>query len=94
MKIIEKVKDLYKKTFDNEIQKIEVPREYWCDYRDIGRRLEGYKVLVKYRYKGWVDLFFIIDNDHFNLVSKEKALKNAMNFYEKTLFQINRQKTY
>lgn len=92
MKIIEKVKDLYNKTFNDEIQKIEPPHEYWCNYRDIGRRLEGYKIAIKYKYKGWSDMFFVIDNDHFKLVSKEKALKNATDFYEKALVNLQRQK--
>ena len=92
MKIIEKVKDLYKKTFDDEIIGIKPPREYWCDYRDVGHRLEGYKIAVTYKYKGLLDVFFIVDNDHFRLVSKEKALKNAMNFYEKTLTNLQQQK--
>lgn len=92
MKFVEKIKDLYNKTFNDEIIDIKPPREFWCDYRDIGRRLEGYKLKVQYKYKGWSDVFFSIDNDHLQLISKEKALKTAINFYEKVITNLQQSK--
>ena len=88
MTLIQKIKDFYEKTFHDEIVAIEEPREWWLEYRDIGRRLEGYIVPVTYKYRGKRNMCAWIDNDHMNLISKEKALQNATTFYNNVINKI------
>ena len=88
MTIKEKINNFIKRTFHDEIIAVEPPREFWMEYKDIGPRLEGYITTVTYKYRGKQNLVSTIDNDHFQLISPEKALKNAMNFYEKVTKKI------
>ena len=88
MKIKEKINNFIKRTFHDEIVAVEPPREWWMEYRDVGRRLEAYVVSVVYKYRGAQTAYFSVDNDHFLLVTPQKALKNANDFYLRTLQQI------
>ena len=88
MGIKQKFKLFITKTFHDEIIAVAEPREWWIEYRDIGKRLEGYIVTVTYKYRGKRNLYSVIDNDHFHLISPERALKDAKAFYSKTLQKI------
>ena len=88
MTLTQKIKNFYERTFRDEIVTVEPPREWWIEYRDIGRRLEGYIVPVVYKYRGKRNLCATIDNDHLNFISKEKALQNAMTFYNNAIKKI------
>ena len=83
MKISFKDKITYfiNRTFRDEIIAVEPPREMWVEYKDVGRRLEGYVVPVTYKYRGKQTIYSCIDNDHLCLVSPQRALKFATDFY-------------
>ena len=75
------IRNFIKREFHDEIVAIEEPREWWVEYRDVGKRLEGYVIPVTYKYRGKQNLYSIIDNDHWHLISQERALKKAQKFY-------------
>ena len=80
------------RTFHDEIIAIEEPREWWVEYMDKGRRLEGYIIPVTYKYRGKQDAYSVIDNDHFGLITQERALKKAQRFYSRTIQKLNAKK--
>ncbi len=90
VKLKERFNNFIERTFHDEIVAVEPPRECWMEYRDVGRRLEAYIVPITYKYRGVRNAYFDIDNDHFLLVTPEKALKNANSFYLKILQQIKK----
>lgn len=79
-----RLRDFIDKTFRDEIVDIEPPKEWWFEYRDVGKRLEGYIIPVTYKYRGRCYMYSSIDNDHFGLVTPQRALKEAERFYNKT----------
>ena len=82
------IKNFMKRTFHDEIIAVEEPREFVVKYKDIGDRLEGYIIPVTYKYRGKQNMYSMIDNDHWHLISKECALKRANKFYQQTLKKI------
>lgn len=88
-----RLKNLIAKTFCDEIIDIKKPQEWWVEYRDIGKRMEGYIINVTYKYKGNRNLYSFIDADHFRLVTAKKAKKAAWDFYDEVCKKINAQKT-
>ena len=77
------IRNFIKRTFHDEIIAIEEPREWWVEYKDVGRRLEGYIIPVTYKYRGNQNTYSIIDNDHLHIITKERALREAQKFYAK-----------
>ena len=88
MDVKQKIIDIINIVFHDELIDINPPIERWMEYRDIGRRLEAYVVRATYKYRGNIDYTFSIDNDHFMLVTPQRALQNANNFYLQALQQI------
>lgn len=88
MYIKEKIERLLNIAFRDEVVAISGPHEWWWEYRDVGKRLEGYLVVVKYKYAGEKKYHFTIDNDHLQLVSANDALKNAKDFYSRVCAKI------
>lgn len=82
------IKDFMNKTFHDEVVAVAPPREFYYTYRDIGIRLESFVVTVTYKYRGRVNYFFCIDNDHLKLVSVEKAFCAARDYYLSKLQKI------
>ena len=82
------IRNFLKRTFHDEIIAIEEPREFVVKYKDIGERLEGYIIPVTYKYRGKQNMYSMIDNDHWHLISKERALRDAQTFYQQTLKKI------
>ena len=78
------IRDYLKKTFHDEIIDIEEPREWWVEYKDVGRRLEGYVIPAIYKYRGKQNIYSTIDNDHFFIITKEHAFKSAWKFFNET----------
>ena len=89
MKIKQVISNFVNRMFNDEVIDVQPPREWWVEYKDVGKRLEGYIVSVTYKYRGWCDTYSIIDNDHFQLISPKQALKNATRFYNKTRQKIS-----
>ena len=63
--------------------KVGLPHAYRIYYNDIGPRVEAYMVAVKYKSGKIKEFTFPVDNDHLQLVSKEKAYQRAIDFYRK-----------
>ena len=82
------LKDFITRTFHDEILSADAPCEYKITYNDIGTRLEAYVVDVTYKYAGKRQYFFAIDNDHLQLISPARALKNANDFYARCLKKV------
>jgi len=76
-----KINLFFKKMFCDEILFVNPPREWWITYKDVGRVHEGYIVSAVYKYRGATDIYFDIDNGHLQLISPERAFKNAHKFY-------------
>lgn len=93
MTIKEKINNFIEHTFHDEIIAVEPPREFWMEYKDVGRRLEGYITTVTYKYRGKQDVVSTIDNEHFQLISPERALKNANDFYLRATRKMYKQKS-
>ncbi len=53
-------------------------------YKDVGRVLLGYEVEVTYLYHGTKKRLFTTDEDKACIVSRKRALRNAMEFYKTT----------
>ena len=91
MQIKEKVHNFIERTFNDKIISVSPPVEWWCTYKDVGTRLEAYSVPVVYKYSGRQNVLFMIDNDHFRLITPACALKNAQRFYASTLRKLQQQ---
>ena len=87
-----KIKQKWDMLFHDKIIDIEEPREWHIEYRDIGKRLEGYIVPVTYKYRGKCNKYFIIDYDHFQLISKQRAQNNANLYYQRVREELDRNK--
>ena len=92
MTLKEWIKYFFIRTFHDEIIAVYPPEEYIVTYRDVGTRLEGYTVRVEYKYRGIDNRLFPIDNDHFQIVSPQRALKYAQDFYMKARDKIEQGK--
>ena len=77
------VVDMLKELVDWSPVNVDEPVPVFKSYLDKGRILLGYEVKVKYMYHGTYRYFFGIDENKFGLVSRHKALKNAVVFYER-----------
>ncbi|HIS71078.1 MAG TPA: hypothetical protein IAD02_03795 [Candidatus Enterousia intestinigallinarum] len=60
------------------------PRPRYETYNDVGRVLLGYEVEVKYLYHGVKKRMFVTDEEKLGLVSRKRALANAISFYKDT----------
>ena len=92
MILLVKIQNFLNRAFADYIVAVEPPREWWIDYRDVGMRLEGYKVPVTYKYAGRKERTFSIDNEHLRLITPEMAIDDAQKFYEKTMKKIELRK--
>ena len=84
MKIVQSIEDFMKRNFNDEIIDVQPIAEMRIKYRDIGERLEGYVVPVTYKNRGQSKEYFTIDNDHWKIVSAEKAFQNAKDYHLKS----------
>ena len=84
-----KIRDFINRTFHDEVIGVLPPQEVYYTYRDVGTRLESYVVKVTYKYAGAKEAFFDIDNDHFQIISKEQAKIWANAFYKRMLQRID-----
>ncbi len=73
--------------FDWTVVEVSNPQPYSRFYKDMGDFFLGYKVTVKYKYHGDYEYIFPVD-DKIGLVSKERALKRAINFYKQKSLRI------
>lgn len=62
---------------------VSYPKPEYREYRDAGRVLLGYCVRVRYKYHGTRSRLFVHDSERLGLVSQERALGNAIKFYER-----------
>lgn len=72
-----------RRAFDWTPLSVSLPRAEYRDYRDAGRVLLGFTVVVEYKYHGKQSRLFACDEDKLGLVSRERAYANAVNFYER-----------
>ena len=72
-----------KQAFDWPPVSVAFPRPEYRTYRDKGHVLLGYTVRVRYKYHGTQSHLFGYDEEKLGLVSQEKALDNAIKFYER-----------
>ena len=83
--IVTKVKN----SFDWTPVCVTKPVEVYCDYVDKGRVLLGYEVTVTYKHHCEHKRLFAHDEDRFCIVSRAKARKMALDFYNQMKKQIN-----
>lgn len=83
MTIKQNIENFIEHTFNDKIVDVRPIKEMRVSYHDIGERLEGYVVPVTYKYRGNRNVYFTIDNDHFKMISAEKALQNAKDYHLK-----------
>ena len=71
------------RAFDWTPVAVSYPMPEYREYRDAGRVLLGYCVRVRYKYHGVQAYLFSHDTEKLGLISQERALNNAMKFYER-----------
>ncbi|MBR5153200.1 MAG: hypothetical protein IKW57_00160 [Alphaproteobacteria bacterium] len=72
----------FKLLFDWTPVAVYKPVAVYQTYRDKGTVLLGYEVRVEYKYHNPRQVFFTHDEEKLCLISRKKALKNAIGFYE------------
>ncbi len=82
--IVNTVKNL----FDWTPVAVSRPVELYCDYRDKGRVLLGYEVVVTYKHHGQQKYLFSDDEDRMCFVTKARARKIAFDFYKQQLAKV------
>ena len=82
------IKQVIDNIFNNPPVSVDAPREYKMHYSDVGTRVEAYIVRVKYKNGKSRDFTFSIDNDHWKIVSAEKAYNRALRFYSRKFTQM------
>ena len=85
-----KVQECLNRVFCDYPIKVEEPKEWWAEYKEIGPQHEGYDVMVTYKYSGRQKRSFIIDNGHLFLITPEMALKRAWKFYNRMTNKIKK----
>ena len=71
---------------------VKAPRPRYEVYKDAGRVLLGYEVEVDYLYHGNQCVLFPTDMEKLGLVTPQRALANAINFYKETRKKVNEYK--
>ncbi len=79
----QKLRAKVEQAFDWTPVAVSYPKPEYREYRDVGRVLLGYSVRVRYKYHGTQSHLFSHDAEKLGLVSQERALNNAMKFYER-----------
>ncbi|MBQ8294205.1 MAG: hypothetical protein IJX89_02360 [Alphaproteobacteria bacterium] len=79
----------FKLLFDWTPVSVSYPSPKYMDYSDKGHVLLGYQVRVRYRHHGMREYLFTYDEEKLGMVSQERALNNAIKFYEKTMQKIH-----
>ena len=82
MNIKHQISNFINKTFRDEIIDIKPPREWWVEYKDVGKQLEGYIISVIYKYRGERKAYACIDNGFLGIISPDEALHHATVFYD------------
>lgn len=75
------LRDFIDNIFNNPPVLIEAPRAVKMHYSDVGTRVEAFNVRLFYKNGQRKDFTFPIDNDHWKIVSQEKAFHRAYSFY-------------
>lgn len=81
-----------KRVFDYTPVGVSAPMPKFMDYRDAGRVLLGYEVVVNYARHAPRAYLFPSDEEKLGLVSQAKALQNARRFYARTILKIKQSK--
>lgn len=77
------IKEFIDNIFNNPPIDVCLPRAFTVFYRDVGKRVEAYTVEVTYKNDKHKEFTFPVDNDHWQLVSSDRAYKRAMCFYRR-----------
>lgn len=81
-----------KQQFDWTPVAVKVPRPRYETYTDVGPMLLGYEVEVEYLYHGNKTHLFPTDEEKLCLVSRRRALANAISFYKDTRAKVTEYK--
>lgn len=84
--------DALKRSFDWTPVSVRPPRARYMYYKDIGKMLLGYEVEVEYLYHGNQKRLFAIDEEKLCLISRRRALSNAVAFYKDMKFKVREYK--
>lgn len=73
----------FKLLFDWSVGSVTKPRPQYMEFKDAGKILLGYNVIVVYKHHGKKDYFFACDEEKLGLASRECAYRRAEKFYNR-----------